>query len=264
VRCLSSDNNNRRKKRRQTFHQKTKERRQTQHKSGHASSNLTREIGNAEPKSTVAGREIYENRRSRLTVCISPKQNALLALMPMDAGRTPVRREQTRLGVYHDVLRRLRDAGAPEAAAPDFADKLWTHFHRFNYRCNRRQALLHASDSTTPVLLTVLTYSDWCRYAIDVNVERAEDVLTHMRLLDKATRPENQPAFSVRVVQVRCDSCTSLQFALCCTDKFHVFFFRVCRYLYPLRTMPVNPILLSPIQLNMTPLPLQQDSRMAY
>jgi hypothetical protein len=74
-------------------------------------------------------------------------------------------------------------------------------------------------------LLYLLTYSDWCRYAIDVNVERAEDVLTHMRLLDKATRPENQPAFSVRVVQVRCDSCTSLQFALCCTDKFHVFFF---------------------------------------
>ncbi|XP_062234050.1 serine/threonine-protein kinase STY8-like isoform X2 [Phragmites australis] len=79
-------------------------------------------------------------------------------------------REGTRLGVYHDVLRRLRDAGAPEALAPDFADKLWAHFHRFNIR-----------------------------YAMDVNVERAEDVLVHMQLLEKA---KDRPAFSVRVVQV--------------------------------------------------------------
>ncbi|KAK3134600.1 hypothetical protein QOZ80_6AG0551200 [Eleusine coracana subsp. coracana] len=37
---------------------------------------------------------------------------------------------------------------------------------------------------------------------MDVNVDRAEDVLTHMQLLEKATHPENQPAFSVRIVQV--------------------------------------------------------------
>ncbi|CAL5040804.1 unnamed protein product [Urochloa decumbens] len=75
-----------------------------------------------------------------------------------------------RLGVYHDALRRLRDAGAPEA---DFADRLWAHFHRFGVR-----------------------------YALDVNAERAEDVLVHMELLDRAKHAENQPAFSVRVVQV--------------------------------------------------------------
>ncbi|BAF20531.1 serine/threonine-protein kinase STY46 [Oryza sativa Japonica Group] len=87
-----------------------------------------------------------------------------------------VRREHMRLGVYHDVLQRLRDAGAPEALAPDFAEKLWTHFHRFN-----------------------------ASYAMDVNVERAEDVLMHMKLLEKAIHPENQPAFSVRIVQVPLD-----------------------------------------------------------
>ncbi|RCV23247.1 hypothetical protein SETIT_4G283800v2 [Setaria italica] len=81
--------------------------------------------------------------------------------------------ERTRLGVYHDVLRRLRDAGATEALAPDFADRLWAHFHRFSVR-----------------------------YALDVNAERAEDVLVHMQLLDRAKRSENQPAFSLRVVQV--------------------------------------------------------------
>lgn len=37
---------------------------------------------------------------------------------------------------------------------------------------------------------------------MDVNVERAEDVLMHMKLLEKAIHPENQPAFSVRIVQV--------------------------------------------------------------
>ncbi|TVU07561.1 hypothetical protein EJB05_40922, partial [Eragrostis curvula] len=92
--------------------------------------------------------------------------------MPMES-QPRAGSERTRLGVYHDVLRRLRDAGATEALAPDFADKLWAHFHRFNFR-----------------------------YAMDVNVDRAEDVLTHMHLLDQATHPENQPAFSVRVVQV--------------------------------------------------------------
>jgi hypothetical protein len=40
---------------------------------------------------------------------------------------------------------------------------------------------------------------------LDVNAERAEDVLVHMQLLDRAKHSENQPAFSVRVVQVRSD-----------------------------------------------------------
>ncbi|CAD6338256.1 unnamed protein product [Miscanthus lutarioriparius] len=83
--------------------------------------------------------------------------------------------EHTRLGVYHDVLRRLRDAGEAEACAPGFADRLWAHFHRFSVR-----------------------------YALEVNAERAEDVLVHMQLLDRAksSETENRPAFSVRVVQV--------------------------------------------------------------
>ena len=42
---------------------------------------------------------------------------------------------------------------------------------------------------------------DW-RYALDVNVERAEDVLTHKRLLQLAHDPTRRPAFEVRLVQV--------------------------------------------------------------
>lgn len=40
------------------------------------------------------------------------------------------------------------------------------------------------------------------RYAMDVNVERAEDVLTHKRLLHLACDPANRPVFEVRLVQV--------------------------------------------------------------
>jgi len=43
------------------------------------------------------------------------------------------------------------------------------------------------------------------RYALDVNAERAEDVLVHMQLLDRAKHSDNQPAFSVRLVQVPSD-----------------------------------------------------------
>lgn len=44
---------------------------------------------------------------------------------------------------------------------------------------------------------------------MDVNVERAEDVLTHKRLLHLARDPANRPAFEVRLVQVHCYSTDS-------------------------------------------------------
>ena len=37
---------------------------------------------------------------------------------------------------------------------------------------------------------------------MDVNVERAEDVLTHKRLLRLAHDPANRPAIEIRLVQV--------------------------------------------------------------
>lgn len=120
--------------------------------------------------------------------------------MEMEASRHRLGSERTRLGVYHEVLRRLRGAGAREALAPDFADKLWAHFHRFNFRCSSTPRVLRVPPSYSVFCLR----SCGCRYAMDVNVDRAEVVLTHMQLLEKATRPENQPAFSVRVVQVHC------------------------------------------------------------
>ncbi|KAG8057623.1 hypothetical protein GUJ93_ZPchr0002g24490 [Zizania palustris] len=78
-----------------------------------------------------------------------------------------------KLEVYTEVLRRLHDAGVLEARSEGFDDELWSHFNRLP-----------------------------ARYAMDVNVERADDVLTHKRLLEQAKDPAQRPAFAVRAVQV--------------------------------------------------------------
>ncbi|KAK9690698.1 hypothetical protein RND81_09G148100 [Saponaria officinalis] len=83
------------------------------------------------------------------------------------------RQHRQKLQVYNEVLRKLKELQHPEAMLPNFDDELWAHFHRLP-----------------------------ARYALDVNVERAEDVLTHKRLLQLAHDPANRPAFDVRLVQV--------------------------------------------------------------
>ncbi|KAL1811621.1 hypothetical protein DCAR_0623741 [Daucus carota subsp. sativus] len=83
------------------------------------------------------------------------------------------RQERMKLEVYNEVLWRLKDSNHPEAQDSDFDDQLWAHFNRLP-----------------------------TRYALDVNVERAEDVLTHKKLLLEAHDPANRPVFDVRLVQV--------------------------------------------------------------
>ncbi|KAL5561261.1 hypothetical protein UlMin_031008 [Ulmus minor] len=90
---------------------------------------------------------------------------------------SPVRNRQQRqkLEVYNEVLRRLKDSNNDEAIqSPGFDDELLAHFNRLP-----------------------------ARYALDVNVDRAEDVLVHIRLLHLASIPANRPAIEVRLVQVR-------------------------------------------------------------
>ncbi|XP_021849666.1 serine/threonine-protein kinase STY46 [Spinacia oleracea] len=83
------------------------------------------------------------------------------------------RQQRQKLEVYNEVLRRLKESNNPESSPPGFDDELWAHFHRLP-----------------------------ARYALDVNVERAEDVLLHKKLLHLAHDPANRPAFDVRLVQV--------------------------------------------------------------
>ncbi|XP_039059496.1 serine/threonine-protein kinase STY46-like isoform X3 [Hibiscus syriacus] len=89
---------------------------------------------------------------------------------------SPLQRRQQRqkLEVYNEVLRRLRESDMQETNRPDFDDELWAHFNRLP-----------------------------ARYALDVNVERAEDVLMHKRLLHLAHDPANRPAMEVCLVQVQ-------------------------------------------------------------
>nr|WIL59881.1 nodulation protein [Melilotus officinalis] len=83
------------------------------------------------------------------------------------------RHHRQKLEVYNEVLRRIQDSDCEDAHVPGFDDQLWLHFNRLP-----------------------------ARYALDVNVERAEDVLAHKRLLELAENPANRPAFQVRLVQV--------------------------------------------------------------
>ncbi|CAH9098473.1 unnamed protein product [Cuscuta epithymum] len=78
-----------------------------------------------------------------------------------------------RFEVFSEVLSRLRDLNFDDVKLPGFEDQLWLHFNRLP-----------------------------ARYVLDVNVERAEDVLMHKRLLNLAEDPEKRPALEVRLVQV--------------------------------------------------------------
>ncbi|XP_075654463.1 serine/threonine-protein kinase STY17-like isoform X2 [Castanea sativa] len=92
---------------------------------------------------------------------------------PVHSPQRQSRQQKQKLEVYNEVLSRIQDLNCEEAKLLGFDDQLWLHFNRFP-----------------------------SRYALEVNVERAEDVLTHKRLLQLAEDPANRPAFDVRQVQV--------------------------------------------------------------
>ncbi|KAL4278063.1 hypothetical protein GQ457_03G037820 [Hibiscus cannabinus] len=92
----------------------------------------------------------------------------------VDFAPTQRREHRQKIEVFNGVLCRLRDLNIEESTFPAFEDELWAHFSRLP-----------------------------TRYAFDVNVERAEDVLMHKRLLSKALNPASRPAIEVRLVQLR-------------------------------------------------------------
>ncbi|KAM7511209.1 hypothetical protein LguiB_010084 [Lonicera macranthoides] len=75
--------------------------------------------------------------------------------------------------IKNDVYSRLIEIGNEEAVCnPEFREQLEVHFNR-----------LPAS------------------YALDINLEKVEDVLLHQRLLALAKDPDNRPVFNVRFVE---------------------------------------------------------------
>ncbi|KAE9620955.1 putative dual-specificity kinase TKL-Pl-4 family [Lupinus albus] len=79
---------------------------------------------------------------------------------------------------YNEVLSRLRELNVPEVVLPGFEDELWMHFNRLSTR--------------------------YVRYALDMKVDRAKDIVMHKRLLHMAGASPFAigPAVEVRVVQV--------------------------------------------------------------
>ncbi|KAG6774776.1 hypothetical protein POTOM_022145 [Populus tomentosa] len=83
------------------------------------------------------------------------------------------RNQRQKLDVFNEVFCRLKESNNEEASLLGFEDELWDHFCRLPPR-----------------------------YAMDVNAERAEDVIMHKRLLQMAHNPATRPAIEVRLVQV--------------------------------------------------------------
>ncbi|KAL3845361.1 hypothetical protein ACJIZ3_002764 [Penstemon smallii] len=83
------------------------------------------------------------------------------------------RKQRQKVEVFNEVLSRLKELDVEEVSESGFEDDLWAHF------------------SMLPI-----------RYALDVNPERAEDVLMHKKLLNMARDPLTSPAVDVRLVQV--------------------------------------------------------------
>ncbi|XP_050267796.1 serine/threonine-protein kinase STY46-like isoform X9 [Quercus robur] len=87
------------------------------------------------------------------------------------------REQRQKIDVYNEVLHRLKHLNVAESNLPGFEDELWAHFHGL------------------PV-----------RYAVNVNVERVQDVLMHKRLLNMTRNPSIRHAIDVRLVQVHSTS----------------------------------------------------------
>ncbi|KAJ4702200.1 putative Protein kinase [Melia azedarach] len=83
------------------------------------------------------------------------------------------RKQRLKVEVYNEILCRLKELNEEETKQPYFEDELWAHFYRLPNR-----------------------------YALDVNVDRAQDVLMHKRLLHAARGPAARPAIEVRLVRV--------------------------------------------------------------
>ncbi|KAJ6920967.1 hypothetical protein NC651_014519 [Populus alba x Populus x berolinensis] len=87
------------------------------------------------------------------------------------------RNQRQKLDVFYEVFCRLKESNNEEASLLGFEEELWDHFDRLPPR-----------------------------YAMDVNAERADDVIMHKRLLQMAHNPATRPAIEVRLVQIPCQS----------------------------------------------------------
>ncbi|PKA61536.1 Serine/threonine-protein kinase HT1 [Apostasia shenzhenica] len=82
--------------------------------------------------------------------------------------------EDSGYDVKNDIYLRLVESGNPEAVSnPGLRDQLEVHFNRLP-----------------------------TSYAVDINVDRAEEVLLHQKLLADAKDPEKRPAFRVRFLML--------------------------------------------------------------
>jgi hypothetical protein len=136
--------------------------------------------------------------------------------------------------IAKEVFDRLLEKGNPEVVAdpPAFLELLYRHFERLPLRSapSVDDSLAHPPDSFSfasnhllirlPLYLCICV----CSYAIDVNVEKAEDVLLHRTILNECADPEKRPIFHVRFLHVSTSARSPLHCAS--TDWDRIFFRR--------------------------------------
>ncbi|KAK6118843.1 hypothetical protein DH2020_047410 [Rehmannia glutinosa] len=111
------------------------------------------------------------------------------------------RKRRQKVEVFNEVLCRLRELDVEEADEPGFEEDLWAHFSMLPLRLLVYIDMFFVKQvhSWDFVIIDVTEKL----YALDVNTERAEDVLMHKKLLNMARDPLTRPAVDVHLVQVR-------------------------------------------------------------
>ncbi|KAG6490996.1 hypothetical protein ZIOFF_052328 [Zingiber officinale] len=118
---------------------------------------------------------------------------------------------QAAYDIKNEIYKRLMESGNEEVRSnPHFKELFDGHFSRLPpSRFPLSVWLVFAGDlgfraGNTLIRDLQLNYLVTCSYKLDLNVDRAEDVLIHQKILAEAKDPEKRPVFYVRFQKVLC------------------------------------------------------------
>ncbi|KAL0351597.1 UNVERIFIED_CONTAM: Serine/threonine-protein kinase STY46 [Sesamum calycinum] len=106
--------------------------------------------------------------------------------------------------IRNDVYNRLIENRNEEAISnPDFRELLEAHFNRLPPRILLYYTGLKRYEAETFWCCGLMDFGVlvFFSYGLDINMDRAEDVLLHQKLLTRAKDPDNRPVFHIRFME---------------------------------------------------------------
>ncbi|KAK4390955.1 Serine/threonine-protein kinase STY46 [Sesamum angolense] len=106
--------------------------------------------------------------------------------------------------IRNDVYNRLIENRNEEAISnPDFRELLEAHFNRLPPRILLYYTGLKRYEAETFWCCSLMDFGVLVlfSYGLDINMDRAEDVLLHQKLLTRAKDPDNRPVFHIRFME---------------------------------------------------------------